>query len=224
MSTWALKTNMNRTRDPARFCSPTNEPGIKVKKEWGINEVSSRILIYTLYTRPTRIIVSIPSIPRFFSLLESLLFLSQSYMKHVCMLSRFSYVWLYVILWTVAHHAPLSMIGFSRQEHWKVISRSCSVVSDSLWPHGLYSPWNSPGQNTGVGSLSLLQGVFPTQGLNPGLTHCRHILYQPSHKRSPRIPEWVAFPFSSGSSWPRNRTGVSCIAGGLFSNWDIRET
>ena len=44
---------------------------------------------------------------------------------------------------------------------------SRSVVSDSLWPHGLYSPWSSPGQNTGVGSLSLPQGIFPTQGLNP---------------------------------------------------------
>ena len=45
---------------------------------------------------------------------------------------------------------------------------SCSVMSDSLRPHGLYSPWNSLGQNTGVGSLSLLQGIFPTQGSNPG--------------------------------------------------------
>ena len=48
-------------------------------------------------------------------------------------------------------------------------SESRSVMSDSLWLHGLYSPCNSPGQNTGVGSLSLLQGIFPTQGLNPGL-------------------------------------------------------
>ena len=46
---------------------------------------------------------------------------------------------------------------------------SCSVVSDSLQLHGLYSLWNSPGQNIGVGSLSLLQGIFPIQGLNPGL-------------------------------------------------------
>ena len=57
-------------------------------------------------------------------------------------------------------------------------SQSRSVVFNSLQPHGLYSPWNSPGQNTGVGSLSLLQGVFPTQGLNPGLPHCRQIVYQ----------------------------------------------
>ena len=60
---------------------------------------------------------------------------------------------------------------------WVKWSKSHLVVSDSLLPHGLYSPWNSPGHNTGVGSLSLLQGIFPTQGLNPGLLHCRQILY-----------------------------------------------
>ena len=55
-------------------------------------------------------------------------------------------------------------------------SESRSVASSPLQPHGLYSPWNSPGQSTRVGSLSLLQGIFPTQGLNPGLLHCRWIL------------------------------------------------
>ena len=59
-------------------------------------------------------------------------------------------------------------------------------MSDFLQPHGLYSPWNSPGQNTGVGSLSLLQGIFPIQGSNPGLPHCGQILYQPSHQGSPK--------------------------------------
>ena len=95
--------------------------------------------------------------------------------------------------------------------------------SDSLWPHRLYSPWNFPGQNIGVGSLSLLQGIFPTQGSNPGLPHCRQILYQLSHQGSPRILEWVAYPFSSGSSRPRNWTRVSCIAGRFFINWATRE-
>ena len=57
-------------------------------------------------------------------------------------------------------------------------------MSDFLQPNGLYSPWNSLGQNTGVGSLSLLQGIFPTQESNPGLLHCRQILYQLSHKGS----------------------------------------
>ena len=60
-------------------------------------------------------------------------------------------------------------------------------MSSSLGPHGLYSPWNSPGQSTRVGSLSLLQGIFPTHGSNPGLLHCRWILYQLSHKGSPII-------------------------------------
>ena len=102
-------------------------------------------------------------------------------------------------------------------------SESCSVVSHSLQPHGLHSPWNSPGKNTGVGSLSLLQGIFPTQGLNPGLPHCRQILYQLNHKWSPRILEWVAHPFSSRSSRPRDRTGVSCITGKFFTDWAIRK-
>ena len=111
----------------------------------------------------------------------------------------------------------------SQNNHSGRESESCSVVSDALQPHGLYSPWNSPGQNTGVGSLSLLQGIFPTQGLNPGLPHCRQILYQLSHRGNPKILEWVAIPFSSRSSWPRNQTGVSCIAGGFLTNWAIRE-
>ena len=75
-----------------------------------------------------------------------------------------------------------------------------------------------------VGSLSLLQGIIPTQGSNPALLHCRWILYQLSHKRSPRIiQEWGAYPFSNWSSRRRNRTRVPCIAGRFFTNWAIRE-
>ena len=65
---------------------------------------------------------------------------------------------------------------------WKKESESCSVVSDSLQPHGLYSPWNSPGQK----SRALLHGIFPTQGLNPGLPNCRWIPYHVSHQGSPQ--------------------------------------
>ena len=99
------------------------------------------------------------------------------------------------------------------------VAQSCLT----LRPNGLYSPWNSPGQSTGVSSCSLLQGIFSTQGSNPGLLHCRQILYQLSHQRSPRILEWVACPFSRGSSWPRNWTGVSGIAGEFFTSWATRE-
>ena len=95
-------------------------------------------------------------------------------------------------------------------------NESRSVVSNSLRSHGLYSPRNSLVQTTGVGSLSLLQGS------NPGLSHCRWILYQLSHKGSPRTLGWVAYPFSSGSARPRNRTGVFWIAGGFFTSWVTR--
>ena len=70
------------------------------------------------------------------------------------------------------NHSPLSPCE----------SESRSVVSNSLRPHELYSPWNSAGQNTGVSNLSLLQGIFPSQGSNPGDPYCRRILYQLSHR------------------------------------------
>ena len=87
-------------------------------------------------------------------------------------------------------------------------------MSESLRPHGLYNPWNSPGQNTGVGSRSVLQGIFPTQGLNPGFPHCRWILYQLSHQGSPvacqaplsmefpRQEYWKGLPFPSPGDLP----------------------
>ena len=60
---------------------------------------------------------------------------------------------------------------------WKQVKVKVAQLCPTLWPSGLYSPWDSLGQNTGVGSLSLLQGIFPTQGLNPDLPHCRWILW-----------------------------------------------
>ena len=80
--------------------------------------------------------------------------------------------------------SPLSSFPRFCQEHKQTVmweSERHSVVSEPLWPHGLHS---SPGQNTGVGSLSLLQGIFPTQGSNPGFPHCRQILYQLSYEGS----------------------------------------
>ena len=69
---------------------------------------------------------------------------------------------------------------WSSKYEWKLLSHV-----QSLQPHGLGSPWNSPSQNTGAGSLSLFRGIFPTHGTNPGIPHCSRILYQLSHKRSP---------------------------------------
>ena len=84
---------------------------------------------------------------------------------------------------------------------WQSFSHLCvlswwashSVMTNSLLSHGLYSPRNSPGQNTGVGSLSLFQGNFPTQGSNPDLPHCRQIFYQLSHKGRPLRWWWWWF-------------------------------
>ena len=111
------------------------------------------------------------------------------------------------------------LIRFLREDSSYYTKVSHSVMSNSLRPHGLYSPWNSPGPNTRLGTIPFSRGIFPTQGLNPGLPHCRWIVYQLSHQGNPRILEWIAYPFSSGSSWPRNWTGVSCIAGRFFANY-----
>ena len=93
---------------------------------------------------------------------------------------------------------------------------NCSLPGSSI--HG-----DSPGKNSWLSCHALLQGIFPTQGLNPGLPRCSWILDHLSHQGSPWILEWAAYPFSRGSSWPRNRTRVSCIAGRFFANWAIRE-
>ena len=69
----------------------------------------------------------------------------------------------------------------------------CVIVTQlcpALWLHGLDSPWNSPGQNTGVGSHSLLQGIFPTQGWKPGLPHCRQVLYKLGHREA-NLTVWI---------------------------------
>ena len=86
----------------------------------------------------------------------------------------------------------------------------------------LWIPWISRGW-TPAGCHAILQEIFTTQGSNPGLVHCRQIIYHLSHQGSPRILEWVAYPFTRGSSWSRNRTSVFCIAGGFFTSWATKE-
>ena len=106
------------------------------------------------------------------------------------------------------------------------IAQSCATLHnpmDCSLPGSSSMGGDSPCKNTGVGCHALVQGIFPTQGLNPGIPHCRRILYCLSHQGSPRILEWVAHPFSRGSSWPRNWTGVSCISGRFFTSWATRE-
>ena len=80
--------------------------------------------------------------------------------------------------------------------HWKWKSLSHVWLFATPWT----SPWNSPGHNTGVGTLSLLQQIFPTQGSNPGLPHCRWILYHLSHKGIPTGPNELIELITSGCS------------------------
>ena len=92
--------------------------------------------------------------------------------------------------YTLGTHHPCYILSL-----W---SESRSVVSDSLWPHGLYSPWNSLGQNTGVGSCSLLQGI-PIQGSILGLSHCRRLLYCLSQPGKPYMLSLYSADFLSDS-------------------------
>ena len=78
------------------------------------------------------------------------------------------------------------------------LSLSCVWPTPWTWPSRLLCPWDSPGRNTGVACHALFQGIFPSQGSNPGLPRCRQILYWLSHQGSPRILEWVVYPFLQG--------------------------
>ena len=106
-----------------------------------------------------------------------------------------------------------------------LVVQSCPTLCDTMdcSPPGSSVHGDSPGKNTGVGCHDLLQGIFLTQGLNASLPHCRQILYHLSHQGSPRILEWVAYPFSRGSSQSRNQTRVSCFAGRFFTSWATGE-
>ena len=88
--------------------------------------------------------------------------------------------------------------------HLKVlVAQLCLTHHDPMEPTGLLCPWNSLGESTGVGSNSVLQGIFPPQGSNPGLLHCRQILYHLSHQ-VPRLklflshPEWLVRVLTGG--------------------------
>ena len=110
------------------------------------------------------------------------------------------------------HHAACTVLY--------LVAQPCPILCDPLGcsPPGFSVRGDSPSKNTGVGCHALLQAIFPTQGMNPGLPHCRQILYCLSPQGRPGTLGWVAYPFSRGSSQPQNRSGVSRIAGGFFTS------
>ena len=107
--------------------------------------------------------------------------------------------------------SPLRLFTVKFTSKVKVAQSRPTLRTYELLSARLLCPWNSPDQNTGMGSYSLLQGNLPNPGMNPGLPHYRRILYLLNHQGSPEILEWVAYPFCSGSSWPRHQTGGSCF-------------
>ena len=110
---------------------------------------------------------------------------------------------------------------------WSPDVKNWPVVSDSLWPHGLepsrlLCPWGFSRQEYWSG-LPCPPGDLPNPGIKLRSPTLRWILYCLCYQGSPRILEWVAYPFSRESSWPRNGTRVSCIAGRFFTSWTAKE-
>ena len=102
----------------------------------------------------------------------------------------------------------LTQSKHSRVKSEAKVAQSCLTLCDPI-----DYPWNSPGQNTGVGTLSLLQGIFPTQGSNPSLPLCRQILYQLSHQGRPVDTQWefksTFFYLIAVSLWTTDFTSLS---------------
>ena len=117
-----------------------------------------------------------------------------------------------------------------------------SLWSHGLWPTRLLHPWDFPGKNTGVGCRFLLQGIFPTQGLNPGLPHCRQTLHPLSHKGSPTVDvplpnknptasqisrirpkEWLesSHPFFASALQYMSRAMVTKICDQTWTSWPL---
>ena len=101
-----------------------------------------------------------------------------------------------------------------------LVAQLCPTLCDPMdcSPTGSSVHGDSPVKNAGVGCHAFFQGIFPTEILNPGLPRCTWFLYHFSHQGSPRVLEWVAYPFARGSSQLRNQTRVSCIAGRFFTS------
>ena len=121
------------------------------------------------------------------------------------------YIWSYVFMFI----AVLCLVA-------QLCLTLCNPMDYSLPGSSVHGDF--PTRNTGMGCHALLQGIFPTQGSNPSLPHCRQVLYRLSHQGSPsQLLKWVAYPFSRGPSQPRIRTRISCIAGRFFTSWATRE-
>ena len=175
------------------MCSDSSKNLVKQPRVWPQNESSPELESFTnaflqIRTIITKGVAEAKETPA--------LFLSSV----VVFVHSFSHVRLFLTPWIAARKACLSLTISQRLPKFMCIALMmlsshlilwlpllCSVLSDSLPPHGLLCPWNFPGKNTEAGCHSFLQGIVPTQGLNPGLLHCRQILYSLSYQGSPLL-------------------------------------
>ena len=106
-----------------------------------------------------------------------------------------------------------------------LVAQSCPTLFNPMdySPPGFSVHGNSPGKDIGVGCHAFFQEIFPTQEYNPGLLHCKWVLYRLSHQGNPRRLDWIPDPFSGVSSQHRNQTRVSCIAGRFSTRWATGE-
>ena len=137
------------------------------------------------------------------TMVNIILYIFPTFCPHVYVKAHTIYLYMYMSVYIYIYTHTHSAYTYILYE-----SESRSVVSDSLWPHGPYSPWNSTGQNIGVGSLSLLQGIFPSQGLNPCLPHCRGILYQLSYLQQKVSSIWAEAVCFTGERTPVSSTAL----------------
>ena len=135
------------------------------------------------------------------------------YKQNIWGMVTYSIIWKIVIVLLFLMRLYQLGYGASLVAQWKW-SESLSVVSDSLRPHGLW-----------ILQARILEWVAsPNPGIEPRSPVLQADSLPAEPQGSPRILEWVAYPFSRGSSQPRNQPGVSCIASRFFTNWAIRET
>ena len=132
--------------------------------------------------------------------------------------------------WRIQTLISIVLGPWNRSNHWNMWTEEClpkwaeseshSVMWDSLRPHGLYSPWNSLCQNSGVGSLFLLQKIFLTQELNQGFLHYKYIHYELSHQGSPKFtgslskslkPCWTLTLMCKGLWWILLLSTTLCV-------------
>ena len=123
----------------------------------------------------------------------------------------------YFICW----HISLKIFKWDTIKIFLFIWNPIPFLSEIPW---FLCPWGFSRQEYWNGLPCPPSGIKPNPGIKPKcFLHCRQSLYHLSHQGTPRILEWVTYPFSRANSWPRNQTGIFCTVSGLFISWAIQK-